>query len=97
MGTPEASIIILTRNAGYNFKNTLDKIFSQKYKNFEVIIIDSASTDNTLDIAKQYSVKIKKIKAEDFGHGKTRNLGAKLATGKYVIYITHDAIPKDNN
>jgi rhamnosyltransferase len=39
-------------------------------------------------------VKIVKIKAEEFGHGKTRNLGAKLAKGKYVIYITQDAIQK---
>lgn len=96
MVIPETSIIILTRNAGNNFKNTLDKVFSQSYKKFEVIIIDSSSSDNTLDIAKKYPVKIVKIKAEEFGHGKTRNLGAKLAKGKYVVYITHDAIPKDN-
>ncbi|MGY4884319.1 MAG: glycosyltransferase family 2 protein [Nanobdellota archaeon] len=97
MKSPESSIVILTRNAGDKLKNTLDHIFSQKYKDFEVIIIDSASTDNTLDIAKKYPVRIKKIKVEEFGHGKTRSLGAKLSKGKYVIYITHDAVPKDNN
>lgn len=93
----EASIVILTKNAGSNFNQTLDNVFSQKYKDFEVIIIDSSSTDNTLDIAKQYPVKITKIKAEEFGHGKTRNLGAKLSKGKYIVYITHDAVPKNNN
>jgi glycosyltransferase involved in cell wall biosynthesis len=55
MKLPETSIIILTRNAGNNFNNTLDKVFSQSYKKFEVIIIDSSSSDNTLDIAKKIS------------------------------------------
>ena len=96
MKTPESSIIILTKNAGNNFKRTLDNVFSQKYKNFEVIIIDSSSSDNTLDIAKKYSTKIIKIKAEDFGHGKTRNIGVKLAKGKYIIFLTQDAVPKND-
>jgi rhamnosyltransferase len=92
----EASIIILTKNAGDNLKYTLDSVFSQKYKNFEVIVIDSSSSDNTLDIAKRYPVRMVKIKAEDFGHSKTRNLGAKLSKGNYLVYLTQDAIPKNN-
>lgn len=92
----ETSIIILTKNAGDNFNKVLKGVFSQDYKNFEVIIIDSSSTDNTLEIAKQYTTKIIKIKPEEFGHGKTRNYGVKLAKGKYVVFLTHDAIPKNN-
>ena len=92
---PEASIVILTLNAGDEFKKTLKGIYSQSFNNFEVIIIDSSSTDNTLEIAKKYPVKIHKIKREDFGHGKTRNLGANLAKGKYVVFLTQDAIPAD--
>jgi len=91
------SIVILTKNAGKNFKKVLDGIFSQSFKSFEVIIIDSNSTDNTLEIAKQYPTKIIKIKPEEFGHGRTRNLGAELAKGKYVVYLTHDAIPKNKS
>ncbi len=93
----ETSIVILTKNAGDNFDKVLKGVFSQNYKNFEVIIVDSSSTDNTLDIAKKYPVKIVKIKPEEFGHGKTRNYGAKLAKGEYVVYLTHDAIPKNEN
>ncbi len=94
---PEVSIVILTRNAGPRFNSVLSNIFSQSYKNFEVIIIDSESTDSTLASAKQYNVKIVRIKAKNFKHGKIRNLGARLAKGKYVIFLTHDAIPKDKN
>ena len=89
------SIIILTKNAGSTFKEVLDGVFSQNYKSFETIIIDSGSTDETLKIAKKYPVKIIQIKPFEFGHGRTRNLGVKLAKGKYVVFLTHDAIPNN--
>jgi len=93
----KVSIVILTKNAGENFRKVLSGISSQSFKSFEVIVIDSGSTDNTLEIAKQYSTRIINIRSEEFAHGKTRNLGARLANGKYVVYLTHDAIPKNKN
>jgi glycosyltransferase involved in cell wall biosynthesis len=92
----EVSIIILTKNAGSTFKNVLEGVMSQDYKFFETIIIDSGSTDDTLKLAKKYPLKIINIQPSEFGHGKTRNLGAKIAKGKYVVYLTHDAIPKNS-
>lgn len=89
------SIIILTKNAGSTLKAVLDGVFSQNYGSFETIIIDSGSTDDTLKIAKKYPLKIFRIKPSEFGHGKTRNLGVKLAKGKYVVFLTHDAIPNN--
>ena len=93
----DASIILLTLNAGEKFRKVLKAVFKQTYNNFEVIIIDSSSIDNTLEYAKRYPIKIFKIPRSDFGHGKTRNLGARLAQGRYVIYLSQDAIPYDNN
>jgi len=90
----DASIIIPTKNAGSTFKAVLDGVFSQNYRSFETIIIDSGSTDETIEIAKNYSLEIIRIKPSEFGHGKTRNLGAKLAKGKYLVYLTQDATPK---
>ena len=89
------SIIILTKNAGSTLKAVLDGVFSQNYGSFETIIIDSGSTDDTLKIAKKYPLKIFRIKPSEFGHGKTRNLGVKLAKGKYVVFLTHDSIPNN--
>ena len=91
------SIILLTLNAGEKFRKVLKAVFNQTYNNFEVIIIDSSSIDNTLEYAKRYPIKIFKIPRSDFGHGKTRNLGAKLARGRYLVYLSQDAIPTDNN
>jgi len=95
MAKIDVSIIMLTRNAGNQFNNTLEAIFKQvtKYKK-EVIVIDTASTDDTLNIAKEFDVKIVNITKEEFGHGKTRNYGAKIANGEFLVFITQDALPK---
>jgi rhamnosyltransferase len=93
MSNPEASLIILTRNGESTLRDCLEHVYAQNYTNFEVIVIDSASTDRTLEIVSTFPVKLINIKVEDFGHGKTRNLGARLAKGKYLIYLTQDAIP----
>jgi len=93
----DISIIILTRNAGDLFKNVMANVYSQDYKGrYEVLVIDSSSEDNTVNIAKKYLAKIITINPKYFGHGKTRNLGAKNAKGKYLVFLTHDAVPKNN-
>ncbi len=89
-----ASIIIPTKNAGGAFSETLKAVFSQEYSGgFEVIVVDSGSTDGTIDTAKNYPISVVTIKPDDFGHGKTRNLAAGLAKGRYLIFLTQDAIP----
>ncbi len=97
MFDPEASIIILTRNGESTLGECLKQVYAQNYTHFEVIVIDSASTDKTLEIVNTFPVKLFNIRVEDFGHGKTRNFGARLAKGKYLIYLTQDAVPINEN
>ena len=60
----------------------------------EVLVIDSGSTDGTLEIVTGYpDVVLHSIPNSEFGHGKTRNLAARLARGHHIAYLTHDAIP----
>lgn len=89
----QTSIIILTKNAGREFEKTLKMVFNQKHDDFEVLIIDSGSTDNTLDMAREFETKIYEIKPEEFHHSKTRNLGAELSIGDYLVYLSQDATP----
>ena len=94
----DASVIILTKNAGGNFEPLLGRIFSQKFDgDYEVLVIDSGSTDDTLKIAQESPVKIVRIQPEEFHHGRTRNLGAQLSHGNILIYITQDALPLNDN
>ena len=90
----DASIIILTKNGGDNFPRLLDRIYSQQYGGtYEVIVIDSGSTDGTLEVTCKFPLKLVQIKPEQFHHGRTRNLGADMAQGRYLVYITQDALP----
>ena len=91
------SVIILTKNAGDQFENLMKKLNNQTYQDFEVVVIDSGSTDKTLEIAREYGCRIYRIKPEEFHHSRTRNLGAELARGDYLVYITQDALPLNDN
>ena len=88
------SVIILTRNGEKHLRSLLDALYCQDGIDCaEVIVIDSGSTDGTLRIASGYPVKLTRIAPEEFGHGKTRNLGARLARGEFLLYLPQDATP----
>jgi len=94
----DISIIILTKNEEKNINRCLSVCFSQKCDySFEAIVIDSGSVDNTVEIAKKYPVKLILIKSEEFHHAGTRNLGAKIAKGDYLVYLAGDAYPASRN
>ena len=93
-----ASLIILTKNEEVNIGRCLDGVFSQKVDfPFEVIIVDSGSTDRTLEIARRYDVTLLEIKPEEFDHGRTRQFGAEHAAGEFVVTIVADAYPVDDS
>jgi rhamnosyltransferase len=96
--TIDTSIIILTKNGGDNFPRLLERIYSQQYSgSYDVIAIDSGSTDGTLAAAGRYPLKLIQVKPHEFHHSRTRNLGAETAQGKYLAYITQDALPLGNS
>jgi len=94
----KASVIIPTLNAGPEFAKVLDATVNQKTDwPFEILVIDSGSTDETLDIVSKHPmVRLRQIDKKDFNHGGTRNLGAKLTTGDFIAYLTHDALPAND-
>ncbi len=93
MNNKDVSILIRTKNEERHIGQTLSVIFSQSYKNYEVLIVDSGSTDRTLEIAKQYPVIIYEIKPEDFTWGYSLNYGFRLAKGKYVVCLSAHSLP----
>lgn len=90
-----ASIVILTKNGKRYLRSLLDSLLAQKlFNQAEIILIDSGSTDGTLEIVSGYpDIRLYEIPPEEFGHGKTRNLGASLARGEFLVYIPQDATP----
>ena len=91
------SIIIPTYNASSYLPNLLNSLEHQTSKDYELIIIDSSSNDNTVAIVKDHGAVTIINPKKDFDHGKTRNLGASEAKGDIVLYLTQDALPADEH
>jgi rhamnosyltransferase len=90
----ECSISILTKNEERNIGACLEGVFSQKgVGEFEVILVDSGSSDATLEIARGYPIRIEQIAAHAFHHARTRNFAAGLGKGPIVVNVSGDAIP----
>jgi rhamnosyltransferase len=89
------SIVILTKNGGPLFKEVLAGLFAcEGIRETETLVIDSGSTDATLEYATEYSqIRLHRIPASEFGHGKTRNLGARMTTGSIIVFLVQDATP----
>ena len=90
----ETSIIIRTKNEERWLGVVLKKISQQTYKKFEVIIVDSGSTDQTLEIAGRFGVKIFRIPPENFSYPYALNYGIERSSaGKYIVIISGHSVP----
>jgi glycosyltransferase involved in cell wall biosynthesis len=85
---PLVSVIVPTYNSGRRLNECLSALRDQNYKDIEIIITDSFSTDNTKDIARQFTDKI--IDAESLALA--RKKGVELAKGKYILFLDSDQI-----
>jgi rhamnosyltransferase len=92
---PKATVLIPSKNGGAIFEKVLARVVAQRTPwPFEILVIDSGSIDNTIEACRKYSqVRLHTIQPNEFGHGKTRNLGVEMARGEFVALITQDALP----
>lgn len=91
---PKFSIIVPVYNVEKYIKKCLDSIFNQTFKDFEVIVVNDGTKDNSMDIVKNY--KVKTINQKNQGLSEARNNGVKKAVGEYLIFIdSDDYIEKD--
>jgi rhamnosyltransferase len=86
------SIVIPTKNAGEEFRDTLSAIRNQTC-DAEVVVVDSGSSDGTLELAREFGARTLSIPPESFNHGETRNLGIRNSTGQVCIMLVQDAVP----
>lgn len=87
------SIIIPTFNAAKNIRKCLDSILNQTFSDFEVLVINDGSTDETENILEEYSSKFSNIRVFNFsnsGVGISRRRGISLAQGEYLIFVDSD-------
>lgn len=94
----EVSVIIPTLNGGEALGQTLAAIAGQRtHRSFEVICVDSGSSAEDLERMRSFGVRLQGIAKKDFNHGLTRDLGASLARGEFLVFLNQDAVPQGNS
>lgn len=95
---PVFSIIIPTKNGEKTIRRAIESWLSQTLADkSEIIIIDSGSTDQTLNIVKQYPARLYTIPPEAFSHAATRNYAVSLAKGQFILMTVQDAWASSNS
>lgn len=98
--TPKISCIIPCYNSQKYIAKTITSVLNQTVEPWEIILVDDKSTDNTLQILREYKLANEKIKVielkENKGSSFARNYGAKTASGMYVLFMDSDDLADPN-
>jgi glycosyltransferase involved in cell wall biosynthesis len=89
----KVSVIVPIYNAELHISQCLNSIINQTYTNLEILLINDGSTDSSLEIINNFSIKDKRIKIINKSNGgvaSARNLGLKLSTGQYIMFLDND-------
>lgn len=88
---PRISVVVCSFNGGRVIRDCMEGLLRLEYPNFEVIVVDDGSTDNTAEIVREYPFKL--IRTENRGLGSARNTGMRAADGEVIAYTDDDARP----
>ncbi len=94
--TMKASIVINAKNALCDIEEILNSLLNQTFSDFEVIVVDSESTDGTIEVVKKYIDIFKDrliLHIEECSIGRGRQIGAELARTELIFYLDSDCIP----
>jgi rhamnosyltransferase len=86
--------VVLTKDGGLLFTHLAKHLAWQRERyGLDVLIIDSSSTDGTSRCARGHGFTLHTISPHEYGHGRTRNLAARMATGDVICFLTQDVLP----
>jgi teichuronic acid biosynthesis glycosyltransferase TuaG len=91
---PSVTIIMPAYNAAATIADSIESVLKQTYTNWELIIVNDCSTDNTSEIVKSYAnTHIKMLRLnENKGISTARNVGARIASGEYIAFLDSDDV-----
>lgn len=91
---PDIEVIILCKDEAHSLRETLEAVLAQEVEGrFSVTLIDSGSTDGSVDIARSLGVRLIQIPPEEFHHARTSNLGAEKTQAPILVYINAHVMP----
>ncbi|AEI62625.1 group 2 family glycosyl transferase [Corallococcus macrosporus] len=89
---PFFSVVIPTYNRARLLEVALDSVFAQEERDFEVLVVDDGSTDDTLELLARYGGRVRVLGQPNAGPGAARNLGIQEARGTYVAFLDSDDV-----
>jgi glycosyltransferase involved in cell wall biosynthesis len=87
---PKVSVIIPTYNSARFLPEALESVFSQNYADYEVIVVDDGSTDETMAVLQPYAGRIRYTWQQNAGSAVARNTGLDMARGEYIVFLDAD-------
>ena len=93
---PLVSVIIPTFNRGWQLKEAIDSVIAQNFEDFELIVIDDGSSDNTPDILNLYKNDIIAFTQNNKGVSAARNKGIALSSGRFIAFLDSDDLWMQN-
>ena len=87
------SVIMRCKNSDWVIGQTLTALFCQSYKDFELIVVDSGSTDRTLEIVKQYPLRLIQIEPTEYYPGTVLNMAIEQSDSELIVFLNADAVP----
>ncbi len=99
LGIVQASIVIRTLNEARHLEDLLEAIATQQTDglNQEIVLVDSGSTDGTLEIAERHGCRIRHISREEFSFGRSLNIGCEATTGDILVITSGHCVPTDDH
>lgn len=88
---PKFSIVVPTYNRAHSVRETIDSCLDQDWQDFEIVVVDDGSTDNTLDVlASIEDERLVRVSQENAGPAAARNKGMRTARGEYIAFLDSD-------
>ena len=87
---PAVSAVIITYNKADTVGPAIESVLHQTYTDFEILVVDDGSTDNTAEVVRSYGARVRYLSKKNGGTGSARNLGIAEARGEYVAFLDGD-------
>jgi glycosyltransferase involved in cell wall biosynthesis len=90
MFDPQVSVVIPAYNCSRYVKDAVDSVLAQTWRDFEVLVIDDGSTDDTEQVMRRYQAPVRYIRQQNGGVAVARNRGIAESRGRYVAFLDAD-------
>lgn len=94
---PKVSVVIPAYNSAALLPETFEGVRRQTFTDFETVVVDDGSTDETAEVVRRYAPSIRYVCQENQGPAAARNTGASLARGEFIAFCDHDDVWNDQH